>query len=57
MINNNITNSINLINYVAGKNDAFRPPSIDDLTTFAENSQRISADDLGEILKILGNYY
>ena len=41
-------------NYIAGKNDAFRPPSIDDLTTFAENSQRIAADDLGEILKILG---
>lgn len=38
-----------------GKNDTCKPPSIEDLTIFAENSQRITPDDLGEILNILGN--
>jgi len=40
-----------------GKNDSYKPPSIEDLTIFAENTQRLSPSEMGNILSILGIYH
>ena len=53
IINTRTSNISTKTNTVIGKNDTCKPPSVEDLTIFADNAQRLSPIDMGNVLTIL----